>query len=472
MLKWMLLALGCVPALVGSAQDPFKRMDPDGWLALNEVQTMLKWTEAQEGAFWAEVWSDVGELRTPCGADSKWTLRHGDLRVVLTEGHENISRSHNLGFNLGAKSVVFNERLLSLGGRGYWNGHSKLIEFVEKSGEWEWVMTEEEGPECVIRTSSWFNSETAQVFSLDEGKWGRSNETGPTEVWCLDLASSSWEHVGRVNPKMELFVHGSGKLIDLEDYFVWPGMHKSAIVRKKDLLTVFTTAWNEAEHRDVLREAKKQSMRMTLAAEGLHRILSLNEEGQETVWLEWDVEAAFVEALGRGESSPWLVPSEDEEMIIETRVAEDAEANMPAALWAVVVLMVAGIAFGVGRRGSERTGADSQAVQARQEPAVARTSEGVSSNGEGNSAAKVILALISDLEEAGGRIMSTEELNDFLLLGQDVSSESKRAKRAQFIRDVNRVYQMRHGKDMIAREKDLNDRRRTIYVIHPYSGTA
>ena len=68
--------------------------------------------------------------------------------------------------------------------------------------------------------------------------------------------------------------------------------------------------------------------------------------------------------------------------------------------------------------------------------------------------------------------MSTEELNEFLLLGQDVSSESKRAKRAQFIRDVNRVYQMRHGKDMIAREKDLNDRRRTIYVIHPYSGTA
>ena len=85
---------------------------------------------------------------------------------------------------------------------------------------------------------------------------------------------------------------------------------------------------------------------------------------------------------------------------------------------------------------------------------------------------QVILTLISDLEEAGGRIMSTEEVNDFLQLGQDVSAESKRAKRAQFIRDVNRVYQMRYGNDMIVREKDLNDRRRTIYVIHPCSGTA
>ena len=94
------------------------------------------------------------------------------------------------------------------------------------------------------------------------------------------------------------------------------------------------------------------------------------------------------------------------------------------------------------------------------------------SKAEKNSAARAILSLISELEAAGGRIMSTEELNDFLELGQDVSSESKRAKRAQFIRDVNRVYQMRHGKEMIVREKDLNDRRRTIYVIHPCSGTA
>ena len=63
-------------------------------------------------------------------------------------------------------------------------------------------------------------------------------------------------------------------------------------------------------------------------------------------------------------------------------------------------------------------------------------------------------------------------MNQFLDLGEEVSSESKRAKRAQFIRDVNRIYQMRHGKDMVVRQKDLNDRRRTIDVIHPHSGTA
>ena len=91
---------------------------------------------------------------------------------------------------------------------------------------------------------------------------------------------------------------------------------------------------------------------------------------------------------------------------------------------------------------------------------------------EQSSIAKSMLATIQQLEINGEGVMSTEELNLFLDLGVDVSSESKRAKRAQFIRDVNRIYQMRHGEDMIVREKDLNDRRRTIYVIHPRSNIA
>lgn len=88
------------------------------------------------------------------------------------------------------------------------------------------------------------------------------------------------------------------------------------------------------------------------------------------------------------------------------------------------------------------------------------------------SAAKSILAKIQSLEHQGEDVMATEELNVFLGLGAAVSSESKRAKRAQFIRDVNRVYQMNHGKDMIVREKDVKDRRRTIYVIRPHSSSA
>ena len=107
MLKPIIVAFVVLfPALSGWAQDPFKRMDPDEWLSLAKVQTMLEWAEAEDGTFWAFVSSEEGELRILCGAESNWTLRNGDLRVVLTQDHVNISRSHNLGFNLGAKSMV------------------------------------------------------------------------------------------------------------------------------------------------------------------------------------------------------------------------------------------------------------------------------------------------------------------------------------------------------------------------------
>lgn len=474
MLRTLLFATAVLmPVLLCSGQDQRKRMDPDAWLSMDQVKAMLDWAGEKEGAFWLFVSSDAGRLNQPCGVESNWTLRNGDLRVVVGKDHVNRSRSHNLGFNLGTKSVVYNERVFSVGGRGFWNGHSKLIEFVEKSGEWEWVMTEQDGPECTMQMSSWFNPKTGKVFSIDEGKWGRSNEAGKGEVWCLDLSSLAWERTGRVNPKMELFVHGLGELIDLEDYFVWPGLHKSAIVKKENHETVFTTAWNDAEHKDALRQAKNEEQMMKLTTGNFFRVLSLDEQGQETVWLEWDVETAFAEAWELGDSSPWIVPSESTEPVMEVAENEDATAQIPIALWAVVLLIVAGVSFGIGRRGDTPSLATSSASGLNQPVADATGEKEITSfKGKSTSMEQVILTLISDLEEAGGRIMSTEEVNDFLQLGQDVSAESKRAKRAQFIRDVNRVYQMRYGKDMIVREKDLNDRRRTIYVIHPCSGTA
>lgn len=473
-MRYMLLALVCIllSVFTGLGQDPLKRMDPDTWLSLAEVGAMLNWASDQDGAYSMQLWSPSGELSKPHGTESNWLIRDGDLRVVLDSQHVNLSRSHNLGFNLGSKSMVHNGRLLSLGGRGFWDGHAKLIEFVEKSGEWEWVMTEGEGPECAIRVSTWFEPLTGQVFSIDEGDWGKANDAGPNEVWRLDVDAQSWEHVGRVSPIMDLFVLGKGKLIDLEDYFVWPGIHKSAIVRKSDRQTVFTTLWNWSDLQEAIDRAKEQAMRMTVAAGNRYRVLSLNDEGEEAQWLEWDVAAAFEAAAKLGDAVPWIVPLNQSPQTAKEPLAQDAQANMPIALWAAVVLIVAGVSFGVGRRGGQSGAMPSTSNEGKHIVEVTSTVDEGPSKAEKNSAAQAILALISELEAAGGRIMSTEELNDFLELSHDVSSESKRAKRAQFIRDVNRVYQMRHGKEMIVREKDLNDRRRTIYVIHPCSGTA
>ena len=65
------------------------------------------------------------------------------------------------------------------------------------------------------------------------------------------------------------------------------------------------------------------------------------------------------------------------------------------------------------------------------------------------------------------RVLGTEEINLLFGLTVDMSAESKRAKRAQYIREVNREYRVLHNADLIRREKDSKDRRRTVYIIHP-----
>ena len=79
---------------------------------------------------------------------------------------------------------------------------------------------------------------------------------------------------------------------------------------------------------------------------------------------------------------------------------------------------------------------------------------------------------VAGLETLGEVVLTSQELNVHLNMGEGVSAESRRARRAQFIRDVNREYQVRHGADLIFRECDPEDRRRTNYVIRPRSSHA
>lgn len=79
---------------------------------------------------------------------------------------------------------------------------------------------------------------------------------------------------------------------------------------------------------------------------------------------------------------------------------------------------------------------------------------------------------IMELESLPERTLGTEELNAHIGIQEDSSSEAKRARRAQFIRDINQEYELRYGKSLISRDKDPNDRRRTVYVITPHSSSA
>ena len=455
-------------AISVSAQDPLKRMDPDIWLTRPAVEAMREWAREHDSASSLTVSSGEGALHAPLGSNAQLLLRAGDLRVVLDSSRVNRSVSHNLGFNLSAKDLTFKNRTYSLGGRGFWDAHAKLIEFIEKTGEWE-LVTMENGPHSVTERGSFFDRENGKVYAIDEGKWGLAAQEKRV-VWELDLEALRWERSGAVNSRFQLFVQGVSEMHDLEDFALWVGSHQAAILRKSDGKAVKTNRWNQMELASVRAQMVEADLSMLVVDGNRLQAFVQGQDAPEVKILDWDVESAFLEESAQSVLVDWVLPMEETETLDswEARESGGQKANLPAMMWGVVLVVCAGAAFLMGRQSGTM---EAGAVEGNRPKTEFLGEERDNGKDTGHSPA-AILHRIETLEQAGPRIMSTEEVNQFLDLAGDLSSESRRAKRAQFIRDVNRVYQMRHGKDMIVREKDLNDRRRTIYVIHPRSGTA
>lgn len=455
-------------------QDESKRMDPDEWLAEDQVRQMLVWAAAHPDLSSGFVQSPSGRFWMPSNGQGQVFLRDGDLRVVADAEGENKSVSHNLGFNLGAKHFVLDEQVMSLGGRGFWNGHAKLVKFMERTGEWELVPMEK-GPECVTHATTWYNAVQRQVVAIDERKWGRATNDAPDVVWALDLDANTWSLLGKVNPQMTLFMRGPGVFVDLADYAMWMGGHQTAIVRKSDLRVVLSPEWNYTAYGALLERLENVPMWMMGDSGNRFQVWSMDASGKESGLVDWDVARTFETMFEQKEPMAWVLPfTDDEEALLtgEGPVTKKETSSRPG-LWILALFMAVGLAYATGRRSGAARKHTETFVQPRQEDVLINAeANGDEVNPDKALTAKSILAKIHQLEANGEGVMATEELNFFLGLGVGVSSESKRAKRAQFIRDVNRVYQMRHGKDMIVREKDLNDRRRTIYVIHPHSSTA
>jgi len=88
------------------------------------------------------------------------------------------------------------------------------------------------------------------------------------------------------------------------------------------------------------------------------------------------------------------------------------------------------------------------------------------------AAGRAFSQLTQEFVDMQSSTLTTEELNAMLGLTEELSEETRRARRAQAIRKVNQEYEMWFNQPLILRTKDEVDRRRTIYLIQRHSGNA
>ena len=447
-----------------NAQDPNKRMDPEDWLSLPVVQEALSWAEDSEDRFALQLRTPRGWLNMPARSQGKWWVREGDLRLVLDEQGQNLSKSHNIGFNLGCyQFTTLQGRKMALGGRGFWESHAKCIEFMPSSGEWELVMSSE-GPAHVNAHGCWLESNSNAIWCITEASkaaW----DTEDSPVWSLDASKAEWTRRGVLNPKLNLYwgAAGGGANYELEDYVVWPRLHQTVLIRKSDMAVVIHPEWRKAMVTEWIRRKPKEHSVLVVQGATMLELMTLSEQEGERVRLRWDVQAAFDSLEALHGVQPLLVP--DETLAMEEAPLTDQNASLPLPIWPWMLGLGLGSAgFWIGRKraGIEASGPIDSVGRMKHKGMEAETTSIAAAEGQAMNSEDV-----QALEALGDVKWRTAEFNQYLHLGADLSEESKRARRAQFIRDVNREYQLKHSCDLISREKDPEDRRRTYYVIRP-----
>ena len=438
------------------AQKPEMRADPDAWLRTPEVQQARSVLGSTDGLYAVQVNVGQSRLVTVPGSEGAWMLRQGDLRLLVDSAGVNHSKSHNLGFNIGAVPFYWNGKVYLAGGGGFWHYHDKVVEFVANTGEWEWLPCPS-GPEHFSEQFGWWDEHNERVVALGS----RKTATGSIETtglfYALNMKGFSWELLGQYNPVFELILKDDGsRFVDLGDYFLLTSIHNALLIRKSDLNAVISSAFNRALLKTQIKAPIEEGVKCLRRGAGQFRIEHHGQADSVVVMLEWDVDSVF-NALA-GEAMPLVVPVE--ERLLQDAAYLDAEGGGEP--WKFVgVLIALAVAFGLGRRLSSAQSTVSEARQESSRVGQAQVNESVG-----------VSPMVLRFHSLGPITMDTEEVNALLHLGDDLTGETRRARRAQAIRQVNQEYTMRYGVELIRRERHEADRRRTIYVIQPYSGNA
>ncbi|MCH1581872.1 MAG: hypothetical protein L7S63_02020 [Flavobacteriales bacterium] len=430
------------------------RADPDVWLAAPEVQQAQRILGSSDDCYTTLIKVGTSRLRTVAGSEGAFVMRHGDLRILVDSSGVNQSKSHNVGFNVGAVPFRWNNKVFLAGGSGFWDYHAKVVEFVPNTGEWEWLPCPE-GPEHINESCAWWDARNNRVVALGFGKTATGAIENTGRLYALNMEGYFWEVLGGYNPVFELLMMDKGVIsLDLGDYFVLASMHNSLIVRKWDLQAVVTGAFNRNSLGSQIKAPVEEGLKCFCHAAGELRVEHHRSDDSVVSLLRWDVDSAF--KASEAECSPFVLPliSEDE--------GEGADADPEERPWQTLAVVLSVIAaFVLGRRRGRDQGDNAEIVTTPKPAGSAHVNEAVG-----------LSPVVLKFHSLGPIQMDTEEVNALLDLGDDLTGETKRARRAQAIRQVNQEYVLRYGANLIRRERHKADRRRTTYVIQPYSGNA
>jgi hypothetical protein len=324
----------------------------------------------------------------------------------------------NRGYSCASNSFVRDNTHFMLGGHGFWQNQMDLLSFDELHGSWELQITKDQPDnyfsQFVYQNSkgiySLFGTTFNQRFGIDS-----KNSQG----YFLDWKTKTWLEIELVIDGLaleELVEKGGLYFIQTQDYAFWASTNGLKHI-----------GWNLIEKETgkiFFYESKNVDMGLSpyLEIQGnvLHYILPSGE--QETLDLtqirQKSTEVGYV------------------------RVKEAAALGIPSTWGYVLFVVVVAVGWFVVKKSLPK-----KKIEDPEEQPSKR------------------LEPIQLLLPFSGQLLTTDTLDQLLGIDSQANFDSRRMKRARMINDINEHYLAQTGKELIVREKKVEDKRYVYYKI-------
>jgi hypothetical protein len=401
-----------------------------------------------------------------------FVMRAGDFRVVMRSPDTlNVSRSHNMGYNFGAYFYQHYNELFALGGYGYWNDHNNLIRFSQGQGVWEQVFTRQP-PDLKSNSSSTFSDfQNKNIYTFDLA--AEAFETGEQLIWRLSLDTMSWSPYAMINP--EVWTLGQVVLSESRQFVLLESEATSFIIRKSDLSVRHTK-----RHGYGLRDWSRTGEQLRIYSQ---------QTGYD--WVRWwrQYEDGTVDEMQLDLDSCWAQWNEPLQPLflpldLELIAGFDCDANSSSDAkskevawggWWFALLLSVLLGYSLEHRRARffarKKLARSREARAERDGIVLRDldesaflteeMEGDILDWENSRFAE----LAKNLVDLNVNFIDADGLDEILDIRDTISYDTRRSRRSNIVRVVNKEYKKRFGLPLIRRARHPVDRRRTIYYI-------
>jgi hypothetical protein len=351
-----------------------------------------------------------------------------DLYPINGNQLVNLYQGKNFGYNCGAYSFQRESENYMLGGYGFWSSHLDLIKFDSLQNSWELVGVENQ-PFNFSSSGTYQNSKGIVVLLVSPFNPRIRNQKQTIEPgFFLDWETKTWK-------KLEVSIEGVDFLNLLPSLSIY-------FLETKDYLFIGTSfvtknlGWNlvHKESGKIYFFLHNRNIDVFLSnhIEIIDNTITYLTSTNELITL--DLDDFFSKSIEVGEVS----------------VVEDGGLPFSASYLFIFPLLIASfglfVIYFVKRR--KKVVEFIQPVEEEEEPL------------EDKDLLQVVLSY-------SGQKIGTEKLDQIFGIQGLKNFDTKRIKRARHIKEINAIYMESHGKELIVRDRNPDDKRYMFYKIVP-----